>query len=303
MTAGQGCVHFNGETNEPVMSLPYELGAVVAGKYHLATLLGEGGMGVVYGACDSTGQYWVALKLLHPKFAADELVLARFAREAMLCSQMHSRHVARIYDVGKTEEGLPYIAMEYLVGADLSAMLVEYGPLPYADVADYLIQACHAVALAHTQEIVHRDLKPSNMFLAATHEGSYIIKVLDFGVSKVRSAGGSKALTQAGDYCGSPLYMAPEQAKSARTVGPKADVWSLGMSAYELLTGFNPVERDNFVKTYLALMAGEIPPLHEQVEVPDGLSEVVHRCLQNNPDDRYKTVAGLAMDLASFALR
>ena len=284
------------------MSLPYELGAVVADKYHLATVLGEGGMGVVYGACDSTGQYWVALKLLNPKFASNELVLARFAREAMLCSQMHSRHVARIYDVGKTDEGLPYIAMEYLVGADLAAML-EYGPLPFPDVANYLIQACHAVALAHTQEIVHRDLKPSNLFLAATHEGSYIIKVLDFGVSKVRNAATGKALTQAGDYCGSPLYMAPEQAKSARSVGPKADVWSLGMSAYELLTGVNPVERENFVKTYLALMSGQIPPLHEQIEVPTGLSEVVHRCLQSKPEERYETVAGLAMDLASFARR
>jgi serine/threonine-protein kinase len=192
--------------------------------------------------------------------------------------------------------------MEQLDGLDLDQLLLERGPLGSAEAVGYVVQACNAIAEAHTHGIIHRDIKPSNLFLARLGDGSTIIKVLDFGVSKIRDAPVS-GLTRPGEYCGSPLYMAPEQAVSARSVDARADIWSIGIVLYELLSGHNPVDRGNLIETFGMLIKGKIPALDEQVELPAGLGAVVHRCLERDPGARYPTVAHLAMDLASFARR
>ena len=283
------------------MHQPYQVGDVINGTYRLINQLGDGGMGVVYGAEHVSGSWHAAVKVLRKEFARDQRSVARFQREALLSAQLRSRHVARIYEAGTTTERLPFLAMEYLVGADLGQMLEQYQYFPYAYACNYVIQACNAVGEAHLHGIVHRDLKPSNLYLAATHAGHYIIKVLDFGVSKVRDAPLHAGLTRPGEMCGSPLYMAPEQSSSAKTVDHRADIWSLGVVLYELLCGENPVERDDLIQTILAIARGDIPPIDHKVQLPDGLAEIVHTCLQHNPDDRYENIGLLAMDLARFA--
>lgn len=280
---------------------PYAIGDVIGGRYRIINVLGTGAMGYVYGTEGVTGNWHAAVKVLRRIYAKDHRANARFHREAMLSSQLQSRHVARVYEAGMTADGLPFLAMEYLVGSDLSQLLEHYEYLPYAYACNYIIQSCNAVGEAHKHAIVHRDIKPSNLYLAATHDGNYMIKVLDFGVSKVRDSTTGGGLTRPGEMCGSPLYMAPEQINSAHAVDHRADIWSLGIVLYELLCGDSPVERDDLVSTILAIARCDIAPIEEKVMLPEGLAAIVHGCLAHDPDHRYPNIGVLALDLARFA--
>ena len=215
------------------MTSPIEVGAIIAGKYRIERVLGEGGMGIVVFAVHEQLDQPFALKFLLPTLVSQADIVQRFLREARAAVRIQSEHVARVLDVG-AEAGTPYMVMEYLEGGDLAEMLSQRGPLPPQEVVGYVLEACEAIAEAHAMGIVHRDLKPANLFVAKRPSGKPVVKVLDFGISKVPITGKDVALTSAKAVMGSPGYMSPEQMVEASHAGPRSDLWSLGIVLYEL---------------------------------------------------------------------
>ncbi len=287
---------------------PVREGEVLAGKYRVERILGVGGMGVVVAAMHTELEERVALKFLLPSAAQNPGVVARFSREARAAAKIKSEHVARVRDVGTMDNGIPYIVMEYLEGCDLADMLLKKGTLPVGEAVDYVLQASEAIAEAHAAGFVHRDLKPANLFLARQSDGSHAIKVLDFGISKAVIAEGEPssvkegALTRTTDIFGSPMYMSPEQLKSARDVDARADIWALGVILYELLAGKAPFDRPTVAETFGAILY-EIPqPLRAlSPAVPEGLELAVLRCIEKDKSKRFSNVAELAKALFPFA--
>jgi serine/threonine-protein kinase len=276
-------------------------GTLVAGKYRLQAVLGEGGMGLVLSAHHEALDRTVAIKVLRSESTKDGAMVERFLREARLAANLKSEHVAHVLDVGTLPTGAPFMVLEYLEGADLAAVLVREGRLPVAVACNYVVQACEAVAEAHSTGIVHRDLKPENLYLTKSVGGADLVKVLDFGVSKALDAGRA-AITTTGVTLGSPLYMAPEQLRGAREVGPRADVWALGVVLYELLTLHLPFEADTLPDLCVQITTEDPVPLEElRDDVPQALLAVVARCLEKDPGKRYFDAAELAEALAPFA--
>jgi len=240
----------------------------------------------------------VALKFLKPEALTNSGVVQRFLREAQASVRLKGEHVARISDVGTLPEGTPYIVMEYLHGGDLASILAARGPLAAGEAVDYLLQACEALAEAHALGIVHRDVKPANFFLTRRPDGSPLLKVLDFGISKAPVTGDSD-LTRTQTVLGTPAYMSPEQMKSSRDVDARTDIWSLGIVLYECLVGRRPFDAETY--SALCLQAAMEPPPPMPAVIPRGLDAVVFRCLEKVPARRYRTVAELAAALAPFA--
>ena len=241
----------------------------------------------------------VALKLLvQGTFNAN--AEERFLREARATVQIQGLHVAKVLDVGRLDDGAPYLAMEHLVGRDLGAKLEACGRLPAALAIDYVLQACEAVAEAHALGIVHRDLKPANLFLARRDGATPVIKVLDFGIAKTRDHGDDDvSLTVPDSVLGSPLYMPPEQIRNARSVDARGDIWSLGVVLYELVTGHTPFRAESVAGVLGAIMAEPPLPLSDSgAVVPEALETVILRCLEKDREDRYPTVTDLAAALA-----
>ncbi|MCA9587667.1 MAG: serine/threonine protein kinase, partial [Myxococcales bacterium] len=185
-------------------------GDVLAGKYEVEHVLGQGGMGVVVAARHKQLDQRVALKFLLPEAMAHAQVVERFAREARAAARIKGEHVARVIDVGEMEGGIPYMVLEYLEGRDLGAALAADGPLPVGDAVRYVLETCEALAEAHAAGIVHRDLKPANLFIAKHPGQRDIVKVLDFGISKMIEPA-NQALTQTATVLGTAFYMSPEQ--------------------------------------------------------------------------------------------
>jgi eukaryotic-like serine/threonine-protein kinase len=282
-------------------------GDVLAGKYRVEKLLGMGGMGMVVAAHHIQLDERVALKfLLHDAMKVPEAV-ARFVREARAATKIKSEHVVRIIDVGSFESGEPYMVMEYLDGKDLGALIRDGGPLSPEATAEYLLQACEALSEAHALGIIHRDLKPSNLFLAKRRDGSPLVKVLDFGISKVSGVSGSGpdlGLTKTTAMMGSPLYMSPEQMASARDVDTRTDIWALGAILYECLSGNPPFNADTVPQLCAMVLQQEPEPLRTlRPELPPAVDAIASRCLRKAPPDRYANVAELAVALAELAPR
>jgi serine/threonine-protein kinase len=225
---------------------PVREGDVLADKYRVDRVLGMGGMGVVVAATHLQLERRVAVKFMLPAaLAVDKDALGRFQREAKVAVQLSSEHVAKVLDTGSFADGTPYIVMEYLEGEDLGERLKLSTTFAVSSMADFIIQACDAIAEAHSLGLVHRDLKPANLFMTKRRDGTPLIKVLDFGISKSMSIGdGNLALTKTTTMLGSPLYMSPEQMRSAKKVDQRTDIWSLGIIMYELLGGRVPFDSD-----------------------------------------------------------
>ena len=276
-------------------------GDLLAGKYRVERVIGQGGMGVVVVAHHEQLDEKVAIKFLLPEALKNAEAVGRFAREARAAVKIKSEHVARVIDVGQLENGSPYMVMEYLEGSDLSAMLAERGPMPVEQAVGFILQACEALAEAHVLGIVHRDLKPANLFLANRPSGPPIVKVLDFGISKSAFSTSQAQLTRTSAVMGSPLYMSPEQMQSSKTVDVRSDIWALGVVLYELLTGSAPFQADTFPELIVAIFQGEFPPLRTvRPDIPAAFESTLNRCLVKDPAGRFANVGELAAALAPF---
>jgi serine/threonine protein kinase len=282
---------------------PVTEGQILAGKYRVEKVLGSGGMGVVVAAWHLELEQRVAVKFLHPLAMERTDTAERFRREARSAAKIRSEHVARVIDVGIMEGGVPYMVMEYLEGHDISDEMQKVGMLPIADAIDFVLQAIEALAEAHAAGIVHRDLKPANLFIAHRADGTRIVKVLDFGISK-SLLGGSVAelsLTRTSTLIGSPLYMSPEQMRSAKDVDTRTDIWSLGVIMYEMITGQPPYTGDS-IPALCASLLSDTPVSMQAIraDVPPELEEAVMRCLVKDRAGRFSTVSELARALAPF---
>ena len=280
------------------------IGDLLAGKYRVERILGSGAMGVVVAARHEQLDTLVALKSMAPEAAAQRDLIQRFLREARAAARLRGEHVARVTDFGTLDSGAPYLVMEYLEGRDLAAVLKDDGPLPIFAAVEYAVQACDALVEAHGAGIVHRDIKPSNLFLTRRPDGSECIKVLDFGISKVDKLGRSSSArwsTQSRVFLGSPYYMAPEQMHSAREVDARADIWALGATLYELLTGRVPFEAESLID--LAWRVSQHDPLPLRVlrgDAPWELEQLVLRCLAKPREQRFPDVLTLEASLLSL---
>ena len=275
------------------------------GKYVVERTLGSGGMGVVVSARHEALGERVAIKVLHAKEARDAVSRERFVREARSLARIKSEHVVRVLDAGVDEvSGSPFLVMEHLDGVDLGQHLAEHGPMPVEVAADTIIQICEAVAAAHAIGIVHRDLKPSNFFLTRRPDGTALVKVLDFGISKVAENEGipDPRLTETQAVFGSPTYMSPEQIRSAKNVDARSDVWSLGVALFELLTYQLPFVADNVAGLLASVIADPPRSLTELApHVPRDVEAIVYACLEKTPARRIGSATELATRLASFA--
>ncbi|HRI62668.1 MAG TPA: protein kinase [Polyangium sp.] len=280
------------------------VGNVLAGKYRVEKILGMGGMGIVVAATHLDLRELRAIKLIRPDADNDQSV-ERFLREARAVVRLQSEHVPEVYDLGRLESGAPYIVMELLQGQDLSAILKAHGPLPIADAVRYVVQACHALAEAHAVGIVHRDLKPGNLFVTRRRDDSECIKVLDFGVSKDTKPGKhDPEMTGAKDLIGSPLYMSPEQMRSARKVDARSDVWALGAILYKLLTGRAPFHAPTMPEIFALTLGKQVrPPSSLRPEIPRELEAIILCCLDKQPRNRYPTAAELGAALLALGIR
>ncbi|MFO0756420.1 MAG: protein kinase [Byssovorax sp.] len=281
-------------------------GDVLAGKYEVEGLLGAGGMGVVVAARHIDLAQRVAIKVLNPQFARHTEAATRFFREARAAARIQSEHVARVHDVAKLENGAPYMVMEHLTGTDLDQLVRSRGPLPVEEAVDYVLQACEAIAEAHALGIIHRDLKPANMFLTRRADGSPLVKVLDFGMSKatVGSEGGvpEQSLTATASLLGSPLYMSPEQVRSSKTIDVRSDVWSLGVILHKLVTGAQPFQAETLSSCLAKIIADPPSTLRQsRGDAPAELEAVILRCLEKDLSRRLQNVAEFAWALQPFA--
>ncbi len=284
---------------------PVREGEILAGKYRVERVLGQGGMGVVVAAMHLQLDKRVALKFVLPEAIQSPEATERFAREARAASKLQSEHVARVLDVGTMENGAPYMVMEYLDGRDLGQEVDARGPLPFGEAAEFVLQACEAIAEAHGLGIVHRDLKPQNLFLARRVDGRPLVKVLDFGISKFNGAqsGENMSLTKTHAVMGSPNYMSPEQLRSARGVDARSDIWALGVILYELLTAKVPFVATS-VTELCAMVLQDTPTPLQQVrpDVPIALADVITKCLEKDPNQRFQSIASLAHALEGYAI-
>jgi serine/threonine protein kinase len=272
-----------------------QIGAVLAGRYRIDRVLGQGGMGIVVQAMHLQLHQPVAMKFLLPEVLGNQQVVQRFLREAQAAVRLRSEHVARVIDVGTLETGAPYMVLEYLEGADLANY--PRSQLSIGGVVDLMLQACEALAEAHSLGIVHRDIKPANFFLARGADGAPLLKVLDFGISKAPTAGTNLTATQS--VMGTPAYMSPEQMRSARDVDHRSDIWALGVVLYELLQGVPPFGGDTFSSMVLKVVNDPLPRM--TVRLPGELDAIVYRCLEKNPARRFQNIAELAHALAPYA--
>jgi eukaryotic-like serine/threonine-protein kinase len=282
-------------------------GEVIAAKYEVERVLGAGGMGVVVAARHMQLGQRVAIKFIRGEAASDHGALGRFLREARAAVALSSEHVTKVLDVGTLETGAPYMVMEYLEGEDLAAWLKKRGPMPVRQVVDFVLQACEALAEAHATGIVHRDLKPSNLFVTRRRDGSALVKVLDFGISKItefNTAGAQEMLTASGLVMGSPGYMSPEQVRNAKAADARSDIWALGVILYELLSGISPFMGDTLGDTFARIVSETPVPIRQRrPEVPEGLASAITQCWQRQIDRRTQSVGALAEDLLPFASR
>ncbi len=259
-------------------------------------------MSTVYAATDALLSRAVAVKLMSDVMLAEPEGLARFRHEARASAQLRTPRVPQIYDIGVLPEGNPYLVMERLDGKDLAQTLMDLKALPVELAIDMILQTCDALAEVHARGMVHRDLKPANLFVTTALDGSPFVKVLDFGISKLlTSKKEGLALTRPGHAVGTPEYMAPERLEVGSTIDPRADIWSLGVILYEILTGIGLFAAASLGEIVANIRGLPIPNLSaHRTDSQKELDLVLLKCLARNRDARYADVGKLAAALAPF---
>lgn len=285
-----------------------QVGQVINNKYRLVRVIGDGGMGSVYEARHEVLGTTVALKFLHPELSRRAGLVQRFLQEARVSAQIQSPHVVRVSDVDQMQSGQAFIVMEYLEGKTLQTLYEElYNAgqrLSYNDALEYSCQMLDGVEAAHRAGVVHRDLKPDNVMLTKGPKGEPLLKLLDFGIAKLKVTGElDRGLTRPGVIMGTPEYMAPEQAYSADAVDVRADIFSLGVIIFEMLAGRRPVGGDEPHQIASSYLSGQIAQLTDLApHIPPDLARVIHKAMGPKPPDRYNTLADFRADLLPFAI-
>jgi eukaryotic-like serine/threonine-protein kinase len=267
-------------------------GVVVDGRYRLDSVIGRGGMGSVWSATHLGLGHRIAVKLISREFIRSADALRRFDAEAKAAARLQSRHVVQVYDNGTLEDGTPYIAMELLAGESLQHRIEERGRVELRDAVEILAQCCKALGRAHASGIVHRDIKPDNVFLARSpDEDGEVVKILDFGVAKVGLGEGDQAHTGTGMLLGTPLYMSPEQARGLKTLDARADLYSLGLVGYTMLTGRLAIDGESFGDILLKICVEPLPSLRAAAPwLPPAMEAWFQRACAREPADRCQSV-------------
>jgi serine/threonine protein kinase len=277
-------------------------GSILEGKYEVLRVVGEGGMGMVYEGRNKTIGRRVAIKCLYPDLKVTQEAAARFHNEAMLTASIAHKNIIEVFDMGTIEGGVPYIVMEYLDGTSLAKML-ELGPLSEATAVDVCLEILSALKAVHSKGIIHRDLKPENVFIMEQSGGEQIVKVLDFGISYLAKPieGASILKTKTGIVMGTPHYMSPEQARGKKSIDHRADLYSLGIMLYEMVTGQLPFKGDNYNEVIIAITVEEPPPPSFHYDaIPPELEKVIMKAIDKDPDKRYQNASEFTSALMPF---
>jgi serine/threonine-protein kinase len=289
------------------------VGAVLSRRWRLVQRLGAGGMGEVYAAdpegagvgtpptqTAATGPARVAVKILRPEFLTESQVLSRFLEEGNTCMRLIHPNIVRMIECASAEDGSPYLVMELLEGVPLGAYTQNGGRVPMAQAVPILQGILAGLAAAHAQGIVHRDLKPDNVFLTRGPDGTFVVKVLDFGIAKVmEAAGGMGSRTRTGMLLGTPAYMSPEQIKSARDVDQRADLWSAGVMFYEMLTGRVAFPAPTEYARLTAVLTSEPEPVERIDPALAVLGPIITRALRKDKSERFTSALEMARALAT----
>lgn len=300
-----------GQTNEPGASFRAPVsassardkfcGTVLAGRYTILEVVGQGGMGVVYKAKQELLDRLVAIKMLRSQFITDETSVKRFKYEAKAACKLSHPHVITVFDFGMAESGEPYIVMEYLTGTSLADVVGKGQNMPYGRALGIFAQVCDALDHAHSQGMIHRDLKPGNIMLISNQNQQDFVKVVDFGIAKLvgTTPTESQKLTQTGEIFGSPVYMSPEQCRGEE-LGPPSDIYGMGIVMYETLMGRLPFAGSNIVETITQHLCSQ-PPAFSQVrpdlQIPEAVEALVMKCLRKEPSLRYASMGELMYDI------
>jgi serine/threonine-protein kinase len=281
-----------------------QAGDILAGKYRVERVLGKGAMGVVVAARHVELGELRAIKFMLPTMFDDVESVERFLREARAVCKLKSQHVVKVYDVGRLDNGAPYIVMEYLEGTDFKTLLQRRKMLPVNEAARYMLQILEAVGEAHSIGIIHRDLKPANLFLTTGVGGAPCVKVLDFGIAKIGSETGvlgEVQMTSTNVVMGTPLFMSPEQMMSTRDVDARSDIWSLGIILYCLVSRGFPFEAET-TQAIIASVLRDQPrqPTQWNPELPLEMETIILRCLEKDLARRFQCADELASSLAAF---
>ncbi|MBL9021470.1 MAG: protein kinase [Myxococcales bacterium] len=294
-------------TRAPSKTMRPQVGQLVNNKYRLVRLLGDGGMGSVFEAKHEVLGSSVALKFLHPELARRQGLVQRFLQEARVSAKIQSQHVVRVTDVEQTAEGLPFMVMEFLSGKSLQALyedLYRAGKrLSFEDAISYAMQILDGLEAAHEEGVVHRDLKPDNVMIVSGKRGESIVKLLDFGIAKLKINGELyKGLTRPGVIMGTPEYMAPEQVFSADQVDARADIFSCGVMFFEMFAGRRPVGGEEAHQIAAQYLSGNVARLSDLApHVPQGLVDAVHRAMAADPKARFGSVLEMRSAMAPFS--
>ncbi|MBA4078379.1 MAG: hypothetical protein C0508_25345, partial [Cyanobacteria bacterium PR.023] len=274
-------------------------GAVIGGAFKIITMIGQGGMGVVYLAEHSALSRQVALKTLAPELVNEQSWL-RFKEEAKTLAALNHKSLVNVYDLAIHDKIIPYYSMDFLDGESLEELLLSAVELPLSKALPIFLEMLDGLAYAHRNGIVHRDIKPGNI-MVCTVNGVKVVKILDFGISKLvgPNAVRSQGLTSAGEIFGSAFYMSPEQCSGGR-VDARSDIYSVGCTLFEVLTGFVPFEGSSFIETAIMHQEEEIPRLSQlrpDLLLPKSIDLVLAKCMAKSPEDRYQSAKELALDL------
>ncbi len=277
------------------------VGQVIGSKYRVVRLIGQGGMGRVYEAQHTVIGRRFAIKCLLAEHTQQSEMVARFQREAEAAGGIENENIAAVLDFGLLDEGSPYLVMEYLEGEDLAQILRRLGPLAVPRAAYIGIQACRGLAAAHARDIIHRDLKPENLFVCKRNDGSDLVKILDFGIAKLHAP---VSLTNTGASMGTPSYMSVEQARGAKNVDQRADIYALGVILYEMLAGQRPHPGESYNEILYHVITEKPTPLVSlRPTMPVELVQVIERAMARDACERYASAIEMAEALAPFADR